>query len=87
LAWRYKTEQEGLQHFADFMVPHAITRLRQGVGRLLRRPEDAGLVVLGDQRIMKKTYGGRFRKALQPMPLLHSSDEVDAFLERMGMQR
>jgi len=85
LAWRYKASQEQRSLFNDYMVPNAITRLRQGVGRLLRSTEDEGLVVLGDTRILKKSYGPRFLSSLPPMPLAQSLQEVDAFLLKMGI--
>jgi len=80
LAWKFKAGEEGRSVFNDYMVPHAITRLRQGVGRLLRSQSDAGVVMLGDRRILQKQYGGRFRNGLPPMPLTESLQEVVEFL-------
>ncbi|MBA53387.1 MAG: hypothetical protein CMK89_02940 [Pseudomonadales bacterium] len=80
LAWKYKASQEQVSVFNDYMVPHAVTRLRQGVGRLLRARDDLGLVVLGDNRILKKNYGPRFLQALPPMPMAYSLEETKPFL-------
>lgn len=87
LAWKYKAGLEQSSVFSDYMVPHAVTRLRQGVGRLLRATDDCGLVMLGDRRVLKKTYGIRFLQSLPPMPLTESEAEVAAFLSRMGITR
>lgn len=80
LAWKYKASQEQVSVFNDYMVPHAVTRLRQGVGRLLRAQDDIGLVMLGDNRILKKNYGPRFLRALPPMPMAHGLEEAKPFL-------
>ena len=87
LAWKYKSGLEQSSLFNDYMVPHAVTRLRQGVGRLLRSQEDCGVVMLGDRRILKKAYGIRFLQSLPPMPLTESGEEVTAFMQRMSIAR
>lgn len=87
LAWKFKAGQEQRSWFNDYMVPHAVTRLRQGVGRLLRSVSDEGLVMLGDTRVLKKSYGPRFLSALPPMPLVESLTEVDGFFLKMGIGR
>ena len=43
--------------FAEFMLPHASLRLKQGFGRLIRSSTDRGVVVLGDPRVVTKRYG------------------------------
>jgi len=81
LAWRHMARQQQRHWFNDFAVPQAITRLRQGVGRLLRAPDDDGLVVVGDRRLLRKAYGGRFLAALPDMARVESLAEAIAFLE------
>jgi ATP-dependent DNA helicase DinG len=51
--------------FAEFMLPHASLRLKQGFGRLIRTSTDRGVVVLGDPRIVTKRYG---RGLLEELP-------------------
>ena len=46
------------------MLPEAVLRFRQGVGRLLRRRTDRGVIVLLDDRIVTKGYGAHFRRGL-----------------------
>ena len=43
--------------FAEFQLPQAALRLRQGFGRLIRTKSDFGAVVLLDRRIVTKDYG------------------------------
>jgi ATP-dependent DNA helicase DinG len=50
--------------FRDFMLRDAVLRLRQGVGRLLRRATDRGVVLLLDNRLIKRGYGATFLGAL-----------------------
>ena len=55
---------EGKQPFYNSVLPKAVLRLRQGVGRLLRTDEDYGAIVILDSRIVQKTYGKTLRKML-----------------------
>jgi len=45
-------------------VPDAVLRFRQGFGRLIRRADDRGVVVLLDSRVWRKQYGQAFLDAL-----------------------
>lgn len=57
-------EAQGKDPFLHFSVPHAILKLRQGFGRLIRTKTDRGVVVLCDKRVMTKRYGPAFLRAL-----------------------
>lgn len=50
--------------FAQMMLPDALIRFRQGVGRLIRTTEDRGRVVILDSRVLSKVYGKHFMRAL-----------------------
>ena len=50
--------------FAEYMLPHASLRLKQGFGRLIRTGTDRGVVVVGDSRIVTKRYGRGLLAAL-----------------------
>ena len=54
----------GKDPFSDLSIPRAILKLRQGVGRLIRTTSDHGVVIITDQRILRKSYGKRFTAAL-----------------------
>ena len=59
----------GGNSFADYSLPEAILKLRQGVGRLIRSREDKGMVVILDNRILSKSYGKAFLRALPEAPV------------------
>ena len=52
--------------FAEYMVPHAALRLKQGFGRLIRTATDRGVIVLVDPRAVNKSYGRSLLRDLPP---------------------
>ena len=50
--------------FFDYAIPEAVLRFRQGFGRLIRRRDDEGVVVILDKRLLTKRYGQSFLDAL-----------------------
>ena len=56
--------ERGGNPFAEMTVPEALVKFRQGMGRLIRRHEDKGRIVILDSRILSKSYGPRFIEAL-----------------------
>lgn len=80
-------EERGRNSFWEFMVPDAAIRLKQGVGRLIRRRTDRGVVVLLDDRILHKRYGSVLLETLPPMPLVkrpwaQAKRHVEAFYQQ-----
>ncbi len=59
-------EQAGGDAFAEYMIPHAALRLKQGFGRLIRSRTDRGVVVLCDPRVVTKAYGAQMLDGLPP---------------------
>ena len=57
-------DAEGGNAFFDYQVPSAVITLKQGFGRLIRSLHDRGLLVLLDNRILKKQYGRTFVESL-----------------------
>ncbi|MDR0933165.1 MAG: ATP-dependent DNA helicase [Victivallales bacterium] len=55
-----KLELSGLNSFANYSLPEAVLKFRQGVGRLIRSRSDRGIVVILDRRIVSKRYGKLF---------------------------
>src|SRR5262249_5588868 len=53
-------EAAGGSPFADYSVPQAAIKLKQGFGRLIRTTADRGIVVLFDPRVLTKSYGRQF---------------------------
>ena len=62
-------EAMGGDPFAEYSLPEAILKLRQGVGRLIRTKSDTGIVVILDPRILTKSYGSAFLRALPKCPV------------------
>ncbi|MDJ0753294.1 MAG: helicase C-terminal domain-containing protein [Ardenticatenaceae bacterium] len=50
--------------FFQYSVPEAILRWRQGFGRLIRRKDDEGVVLVLDKRVISKRYGQAFIDSL-----------------------
>ncbi|HUO07267.1 MAG TPA: helicase C-terminal domain-containing protein [Phycisphaerae bacterium] len=55
---------EGGNPFAEYSLPEAIIKFKQGFGRLIRSKTDTGIVVVLDKRIATKPYGKQFLEAL-----------------------
>ncbi|EJL89094.1 ATP-dependent helicase [Pantoea sp. RIT-PI-b] len=54
--------------FNDVQLPDAVITLKQGVGRLIRDTDDRGVLVICDQRLVSRPYGGLFLNSLPPTP-------------------
>jgi ATP-dependent DNA helicase DinG len=77
-------EDAGGDSFAEYMVPHAALRLKQGFGRLIRTATDRGAVIICDPRVVTKGYGRRLTEGLPPATRLQGPwamlrDELTAF--------
>ncbi|MCL2792409.1 MAG: helicase c2 [Spirochaetaceae bacterium] len=68
-----KIEKQGGNSFKDYLLPEAVIKLKQGFGRLMRRKDDTGIVVITDNRIIKKSYGQIFLSSL-PKTLTYYSE-------------
>lgn len=62
---------------------HAALLLAQGVGRLLRRTSDRGVVAVLDSRLATARYGGYLRASLPPFWQTANRDVVIGALERL----
>jgi len=67
--------------FFDFQVPRAILGLRQGVGRLMRRTGDRGVMAVLDVRLYSKGYGRRFMTSLPEAPVSRDLQDVEKFFQ------
>jgi ATP-dependent DNA helicase DinG len=70
--------EEGGEPFEEYFLPEAILKLKQGFGRLIRRKDDRGTVVLLDPRVVTKGYGRRFLAALPQCRMVHEGTGLDA---------
>lgn len=75
----------GREPFRDVQLPQAVLSLKQGIGRLIRDTDDAGLAVVCDPRLLGKGYGRVFLASLPPMPVVRDEDEAIDFLLGLGL--
>ena len=52
--------KKGGNPFMQLSVPQAVIKFRQGFGRLVRRGDDRGVIIVLDRRIVEKRYGKMF---------------------------
>lgn len=57
-------EERGGNPFGELSLPDAVVRMRQGFGRLMRRYDDTGVVLILDPRIVTRKYGAVFLESL-----------------------
>jgi ATP-dependent DNA helicase DinG len=75
-----QVERTGGSAFSDYQVPHAILRLKQGLGRLLRSKSDRGLLSILDNRLSTKSYGKLFMASLPDYAVTDSVDDLVEFM-------
>jgi Rad3-related DNA helicase len=59
-----RLRERGENPFQEDVLPHAVLRLRQGFGRLIRTSSDRGAVILLDARLKDRTYGPQVLSAV-----------------------
>ncbi len=57
-------KRTGKSGFTLFTLPNAIIKFKQGIGRLIRTKSDRGTITVLDRRVIGKSYGREFLKAL-----------------------
>ena len=62
-------------------MPHAVLRLKQGLGRLIRSKADRGILAILDNRLTSKPYGKLF---LASLPDYVMTDRIGDLVEFMG---
>lgn len=72
-------KKSGRNPFAAHQLPAAIIALKQGVGRLIRDPDDRGVLMLCDPRLLGRSYGKLFLDSLPDMPRGYSIHDVQRF--------
>lgn len=64
--------RRGGNPFAEYQLPEAVLRFKQGFGRLIRSREDRGIVAVLDPRVCGKSYGRAFLDALPECEVIFS---------------
>jgi ATP-dependent DNA helicase DinG len=75
-------DADGGNAFFQYQVPAAVITLKQGFGRLIRSLHDRGLLVLLDNRILKKQYGRVF---IESLPNYQKTTELRKVEEFFGI--
>ncbi|MCF0243072.1 MAG: ATP-dependent DNA helicase [Treponema sp.] len=79
-------EKKGGSSFMEMSVPEAVIKFRQGVGRLIRKGNDRGTVVVLDKRLYEKQYGRIFLSSLPECkmkyePFMDIVSSIKSFLD------
>jgi ATP-dependent DNA helicase DinG len=77
----------GQSGFEIHDLPIAIQALRQGVGRLIRSESGRGVVVVGDRRLLTRSYGPALLASLPPMRWLEEEDQLLAAIDELVLTR
>jgi ATP-dependent DNA helicase DinG len=67
--------------FMEYQLPAAIIALKQGLGRLIRKSSDRGVLSVLDVRMIRSRYGRFFFESLPEIPLTQSLEDVRRFFE------
>jgi ATP-dependent DNA helicase DinG len=66
--------------FMEYQLPSAIISLKQGLGRLIRKSSDRGILAILDLRILTSTYGQFFFHSLPEITMSRDLEDVRSFL-------
>jgi DNA polymerase III epsilon subunit family exonuclease len=74
--------------FAQYALPQAVLRFKQGFGRLIRSKTDTGVLVVLDRRIASRQYGSAFLESLPDCAMREAAvrempDLVEQWLARV----
>ena len=67
--------------FMEYQVPSAIIALKQGLGRLIRKSSDRGILAVLDKRIIKSGYGRFFINSLPEMRISSNLEDLHGFID------
>lgn len=72
----------GLDPFDEVQLPDAVITLKQGAGRLIRDVTDRGVLVICDQRLVSRPYGGLFLNSLPDAPRTRDLQVAETFIRQ-----
>lgn len=81
----YKEYMGDNEHLINFLVPKMITRLRQGIGRLIRKEDDKGIISILDPRLSEASnskYKDITKKALTTGNITEDFEELEDFVKQ-----
>ncbi len=76
-----RIKEQGGNPFAEMTLPEALIKFRQGVGRLIRKKDDQGIITILDSRVLQKSYGRQFLQSLPKSKFIrmNQSDRGERF--------
>jgi len=75
-------QERGENPFTEYQVPTAIISLKQGLGRLVRKNTDRGVLCVLDVRILIRHYGQLFLNSLPRISMSHDLEDISRFFEK-----
>lgn len=78
---------QGKDAFEDHVLPKAVIKFRQGFGRLIRRVEDAGAIVILDPRVRTRPYGAVFLNSIPRCRTVETLEELRIFFQQLAANR
>jgi len=79
-----RIKAQGKSDFQELFLPMAVLKLRQGLGRLVRTPEDRGVILIADRRLSSRSYKKVFLSSFPLAPrFLESPEELDVVLSEV----
>jgi len=82
-----RVQARGGRPFEEVHLAGVALALRQGVGRLIRTERDRGLLVIGDKRLLQRSYGPALLAGLPAMRWLADDDQVSGYLDELVLTR
>lgn len=65
-----------------YVLPAAVLEMKQAAGRLIRKADDQGILILADKRLITKGYGKTILRSLPSQNIqVLSADEIVARIE------
>jgi ATP-dependent DNA helicase DinG len=72
---------KGGNPFMEYQLPSAIISLKQGLGRLIRKSSDLGVLAILDVRILKGRYGRFFFNSLPEITVTNEMEDIRSFFK------
>jgi ATP-dependent DNA helicase RecQ len=76
-------KRAGGDSFYEYLLPRALFQFKQGFGRLIRKSDDHGVVIILDKRLRSAMYRGEVLAAL-PKPTLGYESDCDMYQRIAG---
>jgi len=78
--------KRGDNPFMGYQIPVAELSLKQGIGRLIRKKSDIGVVALLDKRVITRSYGAIFLESIPPIPLTRRIEDITDFFKEVDFE-